>query len=154
MSATPIVDRDCFRIEIEGDVLIVVVRNCDDLPSINYHALNVIFDAMKEAIDAKGLARTGWSVIYDFSAITGYEITAAMAFPNFYRWAREHGRRKAAHILPHRDDAAGIGVIKRLILGQVAPGGADDDHYEARNRDEALAWIARATAPTAGKDRP
>ena len=40
MSAAPIVSRDCFRLFLDGDVLIVVLRNCDESPSINSHVLS------------------------------------------------------------------------------------------------------------------
>ena len=154
MSAAPIVSRDCFRLFLDGDVLIVVLRNCDESPSINSHVLSALFDAMKQVVTDHGLTKSGWHVVYDFSAVTDYEITAAMAFPNFYRWARANGRSKAAHILPRQDDDNKVEIVKRMILGQVAPAGSDDNHYTANDRADALAWIAQMKSAGVEKDRP
>lgn len=146
-----VAEHDYFTLQLADDVLVVAVRNTAKVPSINYHALSAMFDAMRTALSEAKLVDRGWSVVYDFSAVTGYEFTAAMAFPNFFRWARDHGRRKAAHIFPGGHAATDAPLVKRLILGQVAPGGDDADHYTARDCDDALQWIARVTRAT---DKP
>ena len=146
-------DHDYFSLSLADDVLVVSVHNTPQVPSINYHALSGMFDAMRKLLTERQLTARGWSVIYDFSAVTGYEFTAAMAFPNFFRWARSNGRRKAAHIYPAGHASANAPLVKRLILGQVSPAGDDNDHYTAADLNDALFWIARCKDVASEKEQ-
>lgn len=135
-------DEGYFKLYLKGDILIVVLENTDDMPSVNYHAMTRLFTIMQEVLAEKGLIESGWCVLYDFSALTNYEMTAATAFANFFRWARRNGRLKAAHIFPSNRRDGEVSLIKRVILSLVTQiAKADNDHYSATDQKDAMRWF-------------
>jgi hypothetical protein len=135
---------DFFSIALQDNILVVTLRNTAEVPTINFHSLGTVFSAMQAVIAQRELAKTGWAVLYDFSAVINYEMTAATAFANFFRWARRNGRLKAAHIFPRSRSDGEVSMIKRVILSlvtQLAQGG--DDHYTAADLADGLDWMKR-----------
>lgn len=138
----PVIDGGYYRLFLQDQVLIVELHNTDAMPSINYHALSDVFTAMQTLITERDLIAGGWCVLYDFSALTHYEMAAATAFANFFRWARRNGRLKSAHIFPHNRNDGQVAMIKRVILSlvtQIAKG--ENDHYSATDRKDAMRWF-------------
>ncbi len=135
-------DEGYFSLSLKDDVLVVVMRNTEAMPSINYHAMTHMFQIMQEVISEEGLVERGWCVLYDFSGLEQYEMTAATAFANFFRWARRNGRIKAAHIFPAARKDGEVSLIKRVILSLVTQiAKADNDHYSASDQKDALRWF-------------
>ncbi|MBK6638908.1 MAG: hypothetical protein IPH08_12595 [Rhodocyclaceae bacterium] len=138
----PILDEGYFKLYIKGDVLTVALENTDDMPSINYHAMTRLFVAIQEELGKRGLTEAGWYVLYDFSAVTQYEMTAATAFANFFRWGKRNGRRKAAHIFPAARKEGEVSLVKRMVLGLVAQvAKVENDHYTAADSKDAMRWF-------------
>jgi hypothetical protein len=143
----PVIDGGYYRLILQDRVLIVELQNTDTMPSINYHALNEVFSAMQTLIAERDLITSGWCVLYDFSALTYYEMAAATAFANFFRWARVNGRQKSAHIFPRNRNDGQVAMIKRVILSLVTQiSSGEDDHYSAIDRKDALRWFQEVLA--------
>lgn len=143
----PVTDGGYFRLLVQDHTLIVELQNTEDMPSINYHALNAVFATMQEVLTEHDLIEGGWCVLYDFSRLTHYEMAAATAFANFFRWARRNGRLKSAHIFPHNRNDGQVAMIKRVILSlvtQIAKG--ENDHYSAKDRKDAMRWFKEVLA--------
>src|SRR5262245_11217862 len=122
-------DEGFFKLYLKGDVLIVAFENTEAVPSLGYHAVMDTLEAMKTELEKRDLTTTGWYALYDFSALINYEVKAAAALANIFRWARSHGRRKAAHIFPDSNDGD-VFVIKRLVLALVDQlSKVNNDHY-------------------------
>ena len=137
-----LVQDDLFSIALQDNILVVTLRNTAEVPSINFHSLGTVFSAMQALITQRGLAETGWAVLYDFSAVVDYEMTAATAFANFFRWARRNGRLKAAHVFPRSRNEGEVSMIKRVILSLVTQlAQSADDHYTATDIADGLRWM-------------
>ncbi len=144
----PIRDEGHFKIYLEENILTAEIINTASVPSVNYHTLTQIFAAVQSVVAEHDLAKGGWYMLYDFSGLLAYEITAAMAFVNFSRWARSNGRRKAAHIFPTSKQVSEVSVIKRTIVSLVSQfSDARDDHYTAADRTDAMRWFAATLTP-------
>lgn len=143
----PIRDEGYFKLYLKGDIMTAALANTADMPSINYHAMTRMFDAIQKELVERGLTETGWCLLYDFSAVVHYEMTAATAFANFFRWGRRNGRRKAAHIFPTARREGEVSLIKRVILGLVTQlAKTDNDHYTATDQKDAMRWFKEVRA--------
>lgn len=143
----PIRDEGYFKLYLKGDIITVTLSNTAEMPSINYHAMTRMFEAVQEELKARGLTESGWCLLYDFSAVTQYEMTAATSFANFFRWGRRNGRKKAAHIFPATRSEGEVSLIKRVILGLVTQlAKTDNDHYTAVDQKDALRWFKEVRA--------
>lgn len=92
-----------FRIECHGTIYVVLL----DCAAEDKKLTSAVVEAVTQRLialvmrDKRNTANaTGWSVLYDLSALQSVDSASIRAMSKFARWAKENGRQRTAYILP------------------------------------------------------
>ncbi|HLA34603.1 MAG TPA: hypothetical protein VJ001_07020 [Rhodocyclaceae bacterium] len=148
-------DRDYFKLYLDGDVLIVQVSNTENTPVFDHQALEQMLETIRDLVEEQRLTQRQWYAIYDFSELIQFKSTAIIPLANFFRWARAHGRRKTAFIMPVLAKRSELSLMARVFFSLVEQFTLGrEDHHSAQTIADARRWIdlTRRLAPTATRN--
>ena len=138
-----LVAEDYFRINQAGQMLVVTVWTTEKRPSINFHEIARVFEAMKTALLDNDMTSAEWSVLYDLSKLQELDLFALPQFGSFALWAVAHRRRRVAFVFP-KVAGAEVSLVRRSMNSFFANmGKVVNEYHDADSVDDALAWLSR-----------